>query len=59
MRCYLHLVNGYDTILDDDGIEVSDFEPAKDQALTNINELKRLLGGHRQVNAAVTTWSHT
>ena len=44
MRCYFHLVNGYDKILDDNGIEVLDFDAAKDQALTTINELKRLFG---------------
>ena len=32
MRCYFHLVNCHETILDDTGIEVSDLEMAKAEA---------------------------
>lgn len=45
MRCFFHLVNGHDEILDDTGVEVSDLEMAKDQALKAINELRKEFGG--------------
>jgi hypothetical protein len=41
MRCYFHLVNGAESILDDTGIEVSNLESAKAQAWEAINELRR------------------
>jgi hypothetical protein len=40
MRCYFHLVNGDETIPDDTGIEVSDLEDAKAQALQAIDDLR-------------------
>ncbi len=41
MRCYFHLVNSHEEILDDEGIEVSNFEDAKAQALIAVVELRR------------------
>ncbi|EIM26677.1 DUF6894 family protein [Microvirga lotononidis] len=40
MRCYFHLVNSHEEILDDQGIEVSDLEDAKAQALVAIEDLR-------------------
>jgi hypothetical protein len=40
MRCYFHLVNGHEEILDDEGIEVSDLDHAKAQALAAIDDLR-------------------
>ncbi|WP_442000444.1 DUF6894 family protein [Microvirga sp. 2TAF3] len=39
MRCYFNLVDGYEKILDQDGIEVLDLEQARVQALKAIEEL--------------------
>jgi hypothetical protein len=41
MRCFFHLVNGAETILDDVGIEVPNVEIAQAYALEAINELRR------------------
>ena len=41
MRCYFHLVNCHETILDDTGIEVSDLEVAKAEARKAIAELRQ------------------
>jgi hypothetical protein len=41
MRCFFHLVNGAEIILDDTGIEVSNLESAKAQAWEAIKELRR------------------
>ena len=41
MRCYFHLVNGHTTLTDDEGLEVSDFENAKVEALVAVSELQR------------------
>ena len=41
MRCFFHLVNGAEAILDDTGIEVPNLESAKAQAREAINELCR------------------
>jgi hypothetical protein len=40
MRCYFHLVNGSDRIVDQDGIEVRDIEQARSQAWKAIEELR-------------------
>jgi hypothetical protein len=40
MRCYFHLVNSHEEILDDEGIEVSDLEDAKAQALLAIEDIR-------------------
>ncbi|MFL5021372.1 MAG: DUF6894 family protein [Microvirga sp.] len=40
MRCYFHLVNGHETIPDDMGVEVSDLDDAKTQALIAIHEIR-------------------
>ena len=40
MRCYFHLVNGHETIPDDTGVEVSDVDDAKAQALVAIHEIR-------------------
>ncbi|WP_432807327.1 DUF6894 family protein [Microvirga terrae] len=40
MRCYFHLVNSHEEILDDEGIEVSDLDHAKAQALAAIDDLR-------------------
>jgi hypothetical protein len=45
MRCFFHLVNGQETILDDTGIEVADLETAKIQAQKAIRELRQEDGG--------------
>lgn len=41
MRCYFHLVNCHDVILDDTGIEVADVASAEAQAHKAIQELRR------------------
>jgi hypothetical protein len=41
MRCFFHLVNRQDTILDDTGIEVADLEMAKVQVRKAIAELRQ------------------
>ncbi|MPR12115.1 DUF6894 family protein [Microvirga tunisiensis] len=45
MRCYFHLVNSHEELIDDEGVEVSNLESAKTQALTAVNELRREYGG--------------
>ena len=40
MRCYFHLVNSHEEILDNEGIEVSDLEAAKAQALVAIEDIR-------------------
>ena len=40
MRCYFHLVNSHEEILDDEGIEVADLEHAKAQAMLAIDDLR-------------------
>jgi len=41
MRCFFHLVNGAETILDDTGIDVPNLDGAKASALRAISELRR------------------
>ena len=41
MRCFFHLVNGQETILDDTGVEVADLETAKVEARKAIAELRQ------------------
>jgi hypothetical protein len=41
MRCFFHLVNGREAILDEAGIEVADLETAKTQAVKAIRELRQ------------------
>ena len=45
MRCFFHLVNGHEAILDEAGIEVPDLETAKAQAFKAIGELRQESGG--------------
>jgi hypothetical protein len=40
MRCYFHLVNSHEEILDDEGIEVSDLEDAKARAMRAIDDIR-------------------
>jgi hypothetical protein len=40
MRCYFHLVNSHDSILDDTGIEVSDLKAMESRALQAIHEIR-------------------
>ena len=40
MRCYFHLVNSDEAILDDVGIEVSDLATVKDMALQAIDDIR-------------------
>ena len=40
MRCYFHLLNSHEEILDDEGIEVADLEHAKAQAMQAIDDLR-------------------
>jgi len=44
MRCYFHLVNDHEEIIDNTGIEVCDLESAKAQALLAIDELRDEIG---------------
>ena len=44
MRCFFHLVNGHEAILDEAGIEVADLETAKAEASRAIRELRRESG---------------
>ena len=43
MRCYFHLVHKHDhgELIDDEGVEVSDYESARDQAMMALSELQR------------------
>jgi hypothetical protein len=45
MRCYFHLVNDHTTLTDNDGLEVSDLESAKVQALMAVSELQQEYDG--------------
>ncbi len=40
MRCYFHLVDSHEEILDDEGIEASNLEIAKAQAMLAIDDLR-------------------
>ena len=40
MRCYFHLVNGEEMILDDTGIDVSDLATAKEMALQAVEDIR-------------------
>lgn len=40
MRCYFHLVNCHDAILDDTGVEVTGLEMVEAEALKAIRELR-------------------
>ena len=50
MRCFFHLVNGREAILDEAGTEVADLETAKTEASRAIREL-------RQEGGASDEWS--
>ena len=41
MRCFFHLLSGDDTILDSQGLEVSDLQEAEEQALEAIQEVRQ------------------
>jgi hypothetical protein len=41
MRCFFHLVNGLDTLLDDTGVEVPSLDVAKAHARKAIGELQQ------------------
>jgi hypothetical protein len=41
MRCYFHLVNDHEEILDETGLVISSLEDAKHHALVAICELRR------------------
>ena len=45
MRCYFHLVNHHETILDESGVEVPNLETARSEAFKAIGELRREAGG--------------
>lgn len=51
MRCFFHLVNDFEEIVDNSGIEVHDLENAKVQALLAITELRHEIG------AEIEDWS--
>jgi hypothetical protein len=51
MRCFFHLVNSHEAILDDVGIEVPDLETAKAEAMKAVRELRQEYGG------AAAEWS--
>ena len=40
MRLYFHLQNGTETIRDEDGIDVSDLDAAKAEALNTIQDIR-------------------
>jgi hypothetical protein len=42
MRCYLHLVNGQESILDETVLEISDIEEAHTHALQALQELMEM-----------------
>jgi hypothetical protein len=44
MRCFFHLVNDYEEIVDTNGIEVHNLESAKAEAHVAINELRQEIG---------------
>jgi hypothetical protein len=44
MRCYFHLVNGQDELIDGEGVEVLDLQSAKSQALMAMSELQQECG---------------
>lgn len=44
MRCFFHLVNDHEEIVDNTGIEVHDLESAKVQALLAVTELRQEIG---------------
>jgi hypothetical protein len=44
MRCFLHLLSGDDTILDNHGLEISDLQEAEVQALMAIQEVRQEVG---------------
>jgi hypothetical protein len=50
MRCYFHLVNGQQTILDNAGVNVPDFQTAQREALKAIEEILQ------EVHAANQDW---
>jgi hypothetical protein len=50
MRCFFHLVNDYNTLLDDTGVEVFDLDVAKAHARTAIGELQQ------EDNGAAADW---
>ncbi len=51
MRCYFHLVNDYTELIDGEGVEVSDLESAKAQAMMAVSELQR------EYDGSVEDWS--
>jgi hypothetical protein len=51
MRCFFHLVNDHEEIVDHTGIEVQDLEGAKVEALLAITELRHEIG------AEIEDWS--
>lgn len=40
MRCYFHLVNSHEKILDEEGVDVSDLEAVRCFALQAIHEIR-------------------
>lgn len=40
MRCFFHLVNSHESILDDEGVEVSNLETAEVFALQAIDDIR-------------------
>ena len=51
MRCYFHLVCAHEELIDDEGVDVSDFENAKAQAIMAVRELQR------EARGIVEDWS--
>ncbi len=45
MRCFFHLVSDREELIDDEGIDVSDYETARAQAMMAVIELKQEAGG--------------
>ncbi len=51
MRCYFHLVNGSEEILDTEGLEVADLDQAHAEALETLHTLAR------EDEAAAAAWA--
>jgi hypothetical protein len=51
MRCYFHLVRDQEELIDDEGVDVSDLESAKAQAMMAVTELQQ------ETRGIVEDWS--
>ena len=57
MRCFFHLLNGDDTILDDQGLEIADLHEAEVQALMAIQEVRQEMDSiDEDLKGWISTW---